>query len=400
MLDFSWSIAEGYDSNVPAELQGIGPAKYAVSGGSTMFLGHMDYRWQGSRVRLAASGESAVRRYDEVRDFIPLSYSGGVDLSARLGGRTSFQAHQTAAYSPSYLYGLFPSLKSAEVAVPVAPDYAVSDSESYIYGSTVTLTRDLSRRNRVSATGEFQYTNFLHQSPLQRDLHSTAVGGEFSRKVAPNMAIQVGYRYRTGTFGYGAGPVAMQYGVSATEHGVTVGLDYTRRLSAARQLSLSFEIGPSAVSVPASSVQQVDAGHLYRASGDVAVGWNFSGSWTTRATYSRGLEYIADLTEPVFAEGVTAEIGGLCTSRVDIVASARYSSGASAVYRDALTFDTSSADVRIRYAITSTLAVYGEYLYYYYDLRGHRQLAPGIPPGLERNAVRAGLTLWVRALRR
>ena len=128
-----------------------------------MFLGHMDYRWHGSRVhRSPRRGETALRNYREVEDFNPLSYSGGVGLSARLGGRTTLEANQNAAYSPSSLYGLFPAVdtNSLGAAVPVAPDYAISDSESYRYGSTVRLTRELSRRNRVSVAGEFRYTDF------------------------------------------------------------------------------------------------------------------------------------------------------------------------------------------------------------------------------------------------
>jgi hypothetical protein len=39
--------------------------------------------------------------------------------------------------------------------------------------------------------------------------------------------------------------------------------------------------------------------------------------------------------------------------------------------------------------------MYGEYQYYYYDLRGTLQLLPGVPPGLNRNSVRIGMTLWV-----
>ena len=63
-------------------------------------------------------------------------------------------------------------------------------------------------------------------------------------------------------------------------------------------------------------------------------------------------------------------------------------------------FDTYTGDVRLRYALTRTFAAYVEYLYYFYDSRGSVPIAPGIPAGLERNGVRAGLTLRVPALRR
>ncbi len=400
-LDFEWSTVQGYDSNVPAELQTIAPTETLASGSSTMFLGHMKYRWQGSRVQVEGTSESAFRQYHELEDFSPFSYSGGIGISARLDGRTTLRGHQSVAYSPSYLFGLFPGVETSNLghAVSVAPDYAVSDSASYSYHSTATLTRELSRRNQVSVSGEFQYTDFLQESTFQRDLDSLSLGVGFSRAVSPNAAIQLGYRYRTGTFGYALGALP-QYGMSATEHGVNVGLEYARPLSAARRLSLVFNIGSAVMDTPASAVQQSLDTRLYRVYGDVAASWNLSRSWTTRATYRRGLEYIADLTQPVFVDGFTVEIGGLCTPRVEVLASAMFANGASAITHDAASFDTSSVDTRVRYAITSRLAVYGEYIYYLYDFRDGRLLAPGIPPGFERNSIRAGVTLWVRALRR
>ena len=112
------------------------------------------------------------------------------------------------------------------------------------------------------------------------------------------------------------------------------------------------------------------------------------------------MEYLADLPVPVFADGFGAGVDGLISRRVDVSASAGYSNGESALGRDSLQFDTYTGNLRVRYALSRTFAMYGEYLYYYYDFRGSAQLLVGIPPGLERNGVRAGLTLWVPALRR
>ena len=53
-----------------------------------------------------------------------------------------------------------------------------------------------------------------------------------------------------------------------------------------------------------------------------------------------------------------------------------------------------------RYALWRSLALYSEYLYYYYDLRGLASLAPGLPPRFNQRAVRAGFTLFVSPLGR
>jgi hypothetical protein len=165
-------------------------------------------------------------------------------------------------------------------------------------------------------------------------------------------------------------------------------------------MSLEFSFGSSIVNAPVSSVAEAGSGRFYGLSGDLAAAWQFARGWQTRGTVRRGLEYVAQLSEPVFATGFSADLGGFITPRIDVLASARYSSGGSALNRDALTFDTYGVDLRIRYALTRSLAVYGQYLYYFYDFTGNAQLPTGIRSGLERNGVRAGLTLWVLGLRR
>jgi hypothetical protein len=401
-LDFSLSLVEANDSDTPAELRGIGPSDTVSSGYSTMFMGNGEYHWDHSRVQVGATGASVLRRYDQPQSVRSVSGSGGLGLAARLGGRTTLLANQSVAYSPSYLYGLFPSdaVKNPGDAVPVAADYAISDSESYQYGTTLTLTRGLTRRSRLSATGEFQYTDYLHETGTQRDLNSEGVHGEYSNSLARNTALRLGYRYRTGKFGYGVGAIATDPGVTATEQGIDFGVAYSRPLSATRRMMFSSNFGSSTVATPISSAAGTGANRLIRLSGDVAAGWQFTSSWQTRATFRRGLEYVAQLTEPVYIDGFSAELGGLVTRRIDVQTSARYSSGVSALNRDALAFGTRGADLRMQYAVTRSLAVYTQYLYYFYDFTGNAQLPTGIPSGLERHGVRAGLTLWVPAVRR
>ena len=47
-----------------------------------------------------------------------------------------------------------------------------------------------------------------------------------------------------------------------------------------------------------------------------------------------------------------------------------------------------------------SFALYSEYLYYYYDLRGQAGLAPGLPSVFEQHGIRVGFTLFVEPLGR
>jgi hypothetical protein len=102
------------------------------------------------------------------------------------------------------------------------------------------------------------------------------------------------------------------------------------------------------------------------------------------------------LATAVNTDGVSATVKGLITPKMDFSAGVGYSSGAPAGIQSASTFDTYTASARVRQAISSTVAFYAEYLYYFYDF-GVTALPLGVPPSMERNGVRVGLTLWMRA---
>jgi hypothetical protein len=400
-LDLSFSLTEAYDDNAPRELQFVGAADTLFGGYSTMFNGSADYRLAKPRVQFGATAASTIRYFNEIDEFRSTSHTGAVGFNARLTDRTTLLVNQTVAYAPSYFYGLFP-YDAAQIpgeAIPAAPDYAINDYASYNYGTTLSLTQSLSPRNRLSAGGDFQRTDFIKETNGQSDLSTRGVHGEFSRNVSRNTAVHAGYRYRTGTFGsFNLGTGNAERG-STSEHGLDVGMNYSRPLSATRRLTFGASVGTSAVNVPDFLVDAVEVDRVYRASSEMSIAWE-SRAWQMRGMYHRGLEYVAQLRQPVFVDGFAGDFNALITRRVNLSAGARYSSGASALLRDTLTLDTYSADVQMRYALTRNLAAYGEYLYYFYDFQGNTQLAPGVPRGLERNGVRAGLTLWVPAFRR
>jgi hypothetical protein len=409
-LDLTLSSTEGYDSDlVPRAGTAVGSGGPDQTGYSTMLAGVAEYAWQIRRVRVRATGSSTLRYLPPLDDVVysssrSVSHSEGVGIFARLPKQTSVLVNQTATYSPSFLYNLFPRAPATVPgdAPPAAPDYATSGYESHAYETVTTLTHDFTRRSSVLATADYQNTETRGETTGRRALSSFGISGRFSHRLGPNTAATAEYLYRNSEFARADGVTT---GETLADHGVNIGVDYNRRLSASRHFTLGALVGVSTTILPESALPESPEGlgsrdrYYHRMSGQVTMGYEFGRTWMAGAIYRRGVDYVAGLIEPISADRFTASAEGLLARRIDVLVSAGYSNGVSAVSQNS-TFDTYTGDVRLRYALTRTFAAYVEYLYYFYDSRGSTPIAPGVSSGLERKGVRTGLTLLVPALRR
>lgn len=399
-LDLLTTLVQAYDDNLLAENGLTSPGAPVLGGYYTMFTGSMEYAWTGRRVQIGATGSSAWRYFSEVGRVQGQSHSGGLGLSAELPSRVTLFVNQNAAYSPSYLYGLFPTSAthpSAGDSQAAAPDYAATDAESYSYQTIASLKRGFTRRGSVSLAADYSRSDFTGSSNPSRsvagrsDLMSYGVRADFSKAIGRRESIRTGYRYK-----------ATEYGTSVAgrtgEHGFEVGFERTKILSASRRAEFGFSLGVSAGEVPVTTAGP-EGGEFYGLTGAASMTYQFGRSWDWGVSYRRGVAYVAELTEPVFTDGVSASIGGLLTRGMDLRLAAGYSSGESVLYATS-GFDTYTASARSRFAVTRRLGVYLEYLYYFYDFGGNSLVAPGLSPRLERHGVRGGLTLWVPAFRK
>jgi hypothetical protein len=233
----------------------------------------------------------------------------------------------------------------------------------------------------------------LNETPQWQDVSAYSIRGRYAHNVSRNTTLSGQVRYRNGQYGYGADG-------TTTELGADFGLDYAKVLSPTRRASVRLNIGLSGADVPQITAAGNVLNRQYLAIGEVGFEYQFNRTWTGRAYWRRGLEYVIDLPTPVFADGVSVGADGLLSRRMDMTIATGFSSGESLLNRNSLQFDTYTGDLRLRYALTRTWAAYVQYLYYFYDFRERALLLPGIPAGLTRNGARAGITLWVPALRR
>jgi hypothetical protein len=391
-LDLSATVAAAYDDDVYADSSpGVTPTFDQPSGYFSMLLAGADYNWHGQKTHFGATGSAALRYYPELDSVESMSYVGGIGFSTQFARRTTVFANQAVSYSPSYLYGLFPSVATPMPGntPPPAPDYSAYETESYMYTTRIAISHGLTRRGQLSGAVDVQRTDFLHEAASRHDLTAYGAQAIFMQNTSRNLALRFGYRFRTGDFGYSL------INPKATEHGIDVGMEYNRPLSPTRRLTFGFSLGPAAVDSELTLNELGAVDRQYHLMADTKLGYQFAKTWQTNVSFRRGLEYVPGLRTPVYSNGFTSTIDGLINRRLSLQAAASFSDGRSLVAREGSTFDTYTVDMQARYAFGRMWALYSEYMYYYYDFRGSAQLPVGVPPVLERNAVRLGLTFWV-----
>ena len=322
-----------------------------------------------------------------------LSHSAGLGASVRLPKEGSLRIDSTAAYSPSYLYQLFPvgQPPSLGASIPSNPEYQIQETQSYSYRSTVVLAFGSHQGTQVTTSGTFNRTDFQRQALTPADVETIEAGAKISRALSRSGGISVEYQYRTGEFGLGG---------LTKEHRLTIGTEYSPVLSRTRRATFRFNVSPSTLDVPGLALTPGGeaSGAIRRLSGELSVSYPFRPNWRTTASYRRSVEYFAVLGQPVFADGARAELIGLISRRVDLSASVGYATAASVLARNTGTLETYTGEASIRYALKRSLALYSEYLYYFYDQRGQTGLAPNLPSVFEYHGVRVGVVLFIEAL--
>jgi len=392
-LDVTLDAAGAYDTDLVAQAIGPRASDAQVAGSYADLQANGEYRLRTLRAEFVATGSSSLRYYGSAGELRSVSHSIGVGVDDHLTSRTSLMINGSAAYSPSYLYGLFPTLTqpAAGTSIPSAPDYNAYGETSYSYGATVGVTHNMSVRDQLAVRLNGSYTDYAQGSGsalsnAPRDLSNYDVNAEYSHNLSRHKTVVIGFHHREGQFG------------SATrawskENGVTAGMQVTRPLSATRNLTLAFGLGSSAVDSPDTGTLLLPGGRQYLATANASAGYDFGRSWNARGSYRRGLEYIAALRAPVFTDGVTLETTGLLSRRTEFRASAAYSTGAPTLGGSIANYTTYTGTVRIQRTLTRASWLYSEYFYYFYDFGSALLVQPGLPTSLERNGVRVGVTL-------
>jgi hypothetical protein len=267
--------------------------------------------------------------------------------------------------------------------------------KGYSYGSSMTLSHNLTRRSGVALNADWQQqrTESAGSTSGTQQLKMYGASVQAMHRVGRNTTATGRLLYRMSDVEY----VATAVNRRLTEQGVEFGLEQ-RPVSGARHLTITGLSGVSTMLMPQLAGAVISERRYTQFWGQMALNYDLTRSWRATASYRQGIDYLAGLSEPVSARSVSAGTTGQLSRRVDLSASAAYSSGASALNLTNSVFDAYTGDVRLRYSPTPMFATYVQYVYYFYDSRGTLPLVPGMPSSLDRNSIRAGLVVRLPAL--
>jgi hypothetical protein len=377
VFDLNVSTFAAYDDNVLAEQGGL--VTDPVSGRSGVFSGvdaGASFSRIGQVVDFMASAGGSMRYYPQVKNVTALGEQGTVGLSAH-SRRTRVRFNETVGYTPYYMLAPFaaPAPLPGDVA-PLATDASVYQRTAVSYGTDASLEHSISRRSDMRLTYNFASASYGGESLQTRNEY---YGGQYRYHVTSGAGFHLGYGYQRATFGTLAAPIGV--------HNLDLGIDYNKQLSRTRRTTFTFGVG--------TAIFDQYGTRLYRAQGDASLDHEIGRTWSARVNYHRGVGVISGLGAPFFADAATASVQGSITRRVEWRTTASYTNGDLGITGPTNTFDSYTGSSRLRYALSRTLAVYTEYVVYRYQFANLASLPVGFPPTINRQGIRAGLTLWL-----
>ena len=388
-LSLSGSLFGGYDDDLATDAGLTTPLRPhpEVSGTYSALGGRLLYDRLSDHLTFRANVASTVRYYPQFerfgagRQFADLSST----WSAPLSRQSTFAVGGMARYSQ---HGM-PFATSAFGSVEEVDDDGQAASE-IDYGEDLVEAR---RRGTVGvearlahAIGRRQTVGLVaaaQTSELEgaERLDSYDTGGVFTSEVGRHGLFRAGYTLQLANRGIS------RYIV----HHVDLGGDYQRPLSASRRGLISFSGG--------SAMLQSRGSTRIFLTGDAALRYALRAPWTVGVRYDRTFNFVDEVREPLFSDGITTDLDGILSRRLEFTGSASARRGTVGMSSSGSPYDMVGARARLRLGLTRNAAAYVEYQFFHYDFANSVDLAAGLPPALDRQTVRVGITFSTRLIR-
>ncbi len=376
------SLSAGYDDDLLADATNSSGIQSGQGGKLAQASGGLNYDLTASRASLAAGVGGSVRYYPSLENDFLNMYNAGVRGQVRvLEGRPNLTLSQSVDYTP---YS-FMSSYSGHVANPFTvtrvqppnPDFVPLATQYFNAESRADLEARLSRKLSF-------YSSYAYRVSDRDAANSWYQSGDagISVEMSRNLDLRLGYRYSEAHYDDGR-VVAM--------HSPDVGLDFNRALSLTRRTSFTFGVGVEAT--------RTNDQAQYHATGNVHLVHEIGRTWTADASYQRGTYYVDTINEPVFADSANAGLHGLITRRIQFSALVTAMLGNSG-YSEERDFDSYQGSLSVSTALNRFMSVGADYAYYRYTYDEQILLDPGLPFQMNRQSIRAHVSLWAPLMNR
>jgi hypothetical protein len=252
-----------------------------------------------------------------------------------------------------------------------------------VYLTGTSLTHDFNPRAGLRLNASYSRTDIVGIHPGYSDRQAYDGAGRMTFGLDRGVKLRLGYTFKQALYS----PV-----LHPTEHGVDIGIEYSRPRSRTRATAFGFSVGPQRVSAGSTGQESQQS---YGTAADFWLRHQMNRTWSLEGGYHRGMTLTDVLQSPTYTDGFTTGVGGFFNRRTFLQISGGYSTGVMALTAAPSPFTTYTGHVRMEVAANKVLATYAEYFYYFYDFDSSIQLPLGVPHGLTRNGVRVGLTLWI-----
>lgn len=394
-LRLTGSLFESWDQNLLAEFAAPNTTSaLQISGAYTNMLADLNYARRKERVQLVANGGANARYYTSINAFAANNYHGNVAISVRPSNVTTIVASQALTYAPVFLFGLFADSLPAEFGSVASPDsaFAVNDDRAVTSDSNVGIERRLTGRSLIEAKGGYLHSRFTALTPRGTDFTAASGSADYRFRLSEDADLRIGYAYRQanfkGTEAFGLQPQ------QPAEHNFRFGVAFHPALSDQRRTIVTFD-GGTALVQSALATDLFQTRRQLRLVGEATIAHQMGETWLLVGSARRGTGFVQGLGAPVFTDALSVTTTGFFNRRTDFVASVGYTNGEPSLVGSVLNFSTTTANARVRVALTQRLAFVGEYVFYHYDFTNVLPLVAGLDPRVKRNTARVGVTFWL-----
>jgi hypothetical protein len=385
ILSLSGDAGAGFDDNVLADALGSDAVitqdtARALSGGVGTFSAGLTYSFASESFSFGAAGGTGGRLYTSASRRLVRSTQAAMSMEVRVGPRTSLSGAVSASTQPYLLTDLLPSAgPEAEALVVAELDGALAIDTYQSYSASFGVSQRLTRRARLSASYSANAARSTPQGPF--DLRRGGVRFEYD--LARGLSLRAGYTLSDGRF---AGQATYR------SHAIDVGADFARALSVSRRTTLAFSTG--------SALLQTERGRQFTLIGNARLNHEIGRTWSAWLGYDRQLYFTESWRQPVLANSLGAGLGGLITRRMELETMARAGAGTMVLSQTGSSFDAYTISTTLSYALSRYVQAAVIHSLYRYRFGDQVLLPVGASRTVERQSVRATVSVWRPLLRR